>query len=133
MQTQPQLLLLQKTMLVAEGVGRRLHPDTNMWELAKPLIDDWVEDALSPEAKTAEVMAEAGRLIERLPTLITDMNDSVSALSRDGLKLHPDTVNAMSGGRRIGSLAVVGRRRNSHRASYCCQLKGNRNKFPFDL
>ena len=100
MQTQPQLLLLQKTMLVAEGVGRRLHPDTNMWELAKPLIDDWVEDALSPEAKTAEVMAEAGRLIERLPTLITEMNDSVSALTRDGLRLHPDTVNAMSGGQR---------------------------------
>jgi ubiquinone biosynthesis protein len=100
MQTQPQLLLLQKTMLVAEGVGRRLHPDTNMWELAKPLIDDWMEDALSPEAKAAEVMAEVGRLIERLPTLITDMNDSVSTLARDGLKLHPDTVNAMSGGRR---------------------------------
>ena len=115
MQTQPQLLLLQKTMLVAEGVGRRLHPDTNMWELAKPLIDDWVEDALSPEAKTAEVMAEAGRLIERLPTLITDMNDSVSALSRDGLRLHPDTVNAMSGGRRsvrwrwwVGATIAIG-------------------------
>ena len=59
-----------------------------------------MEDALSPEAKAAEVMAEAGRLIERLPTLITDMSDSVETLARDGLKLHPDTVNAMSGGRK---------------------------------
>ena len=41
MEVQPQLLLLQKTMLVAEGVGRRLHPETNMWELARPLIEGW--------------------------------------------------------------------------------------------
>ena len=60
-------------------------------------------------------MAEAGRLIERLPTLITDMNDSVSALTRDGLRLHPDTVNAMSGGRRsvrwrwwVGATIAIG-------------------------
>ena len=99
MQTQPQLLLLQKTMLVAEGVGRRLHPETNMWELARPLIEDWMEDALSPEARAAEAMSEAGKLIERLPTLITEMGDSVQTLSRDGLRLHPETVNAMSGGR----------------------------------
>ncbi|NKB20457.1 MAG: 2-polyprenylphenol 6-hydroxylase [Alphaproteobacteria bacterium] len=99
MQTQPQLLLLQKTMLVAEGVGRRLHPDTNMWELARPLIENWMEDALSPEAKAAEAMSEAGKLIERLPTLITDMSDSVSTMARDGLKLHPDTVGEMTGRR----------------------------------
>ncbi len=115
MQTQPQLLLLQKTMLVAEGVGRRLHPETNMWEMARPLIEDWMENALSPEAKAAEAMSEAGKLIERLPALITDMSDSVSTLSRDGLKLHPDTVNAMSRGRRparwpwwAGAAIIVG-------------------------
>ena len=74
-----------------------------------------MEDALSPEAKAAEVMAEAGRLIERLPTLITDMNDSVATLARDGLKLHPDTVNAMSGNRKsaqwrwwVGAAIAVG-------------------------
>ncbi|MBK20614.1 MAG: 2-polyprenylphenol 6-hydroxylase [Rhodospirillaceae bacterium] len=97
MQTQPQLLLLQKTMLVAEGVGRRLHPETNMWELARPLIEDWMENALSPEAKAAEAMTEAGKLIERLPALINNMSDSVTTLAQDGVKLHPDTVSAMSG------------------------------------
>ena len=96
MQTQPQLLLLQKTMLVAEGVGRRLHPDTNMWELARPLIEDWMEDALSPEAKTAEAIKEAGKLIEQLPILINDMGEGVATLTSEGLKLHPDTLNAMS-------------------------------------
>ncbi|MCY3828426.1 MAG: 2-polyprenylphenol 6-hydroxylase, partial [Rhodospirillaceae bacterium] len=42
METQPQLLLLQKTMLVTEGVGRTLNPDINMWTLARPLIEAWM-------------------------------------------------------------------------------------------
>jgi len=96
METQPQLLLLQKTMLVAEGVGRQLHPDTNMWELARPLIEDWMEDALSPEAKTAEAIREASKLIEQLPMLINDMGESITTLTDEGLKLHPDTLSAMS-------------------------------------
>ena len=44
METQPQLLLLQKTMVVAEGVGRALNPDLNMWQLAQPLIESWIAD-----------------------------------------------------------------------------------------
>ncbi len=96
METQPQLLLLQKTMLIAEGVGRQLHPGTNMWELARPLIEDWMENALSPEAKTAEAIMEAGKLIEQLPILINDMGENVATLAGDGLKLHPDTLSAMS-------------------------------------
>ena len=100
MEAQPQLLLLQKTMLVAEGVGRKLYPETNMWELARPLIEGWMAEAMTPEARTAEAMGEAGRMIERLPDMIADMGESVSTLARDGLKLHPDTLDAMTGGRR---------------------------------
>ena len=100
MPAQPHLLLLQKTMLVAEGVGRRLYPDTNMWELARPLIESWMEEALTPEARAAEAMAEAGKLLERLPDLLVDMTGSVSTLTRDGLKLHPDTLAAFGGSRK---------------------------------
>ena len=96
METQPQLLLLQKTMLVAEGVGRRLHPNTNMWELARPLIEDWMKDALSSEARTAEAITEASKLIEQLPILINNMGEGVTTLASEGLKLHPDTLSAMS-------------------------------------
>ena len=103
MQTQPQLLLLQKTMLVAEGVGRRLHPETNMWELARPLIEQWVEDHMTPEARAAEIAAEAGRVIERLPALISDMEESIGSLGRDGLKLHPDSVAALLAREKSGS------------------------------
>ena len=51
METQPQLLLLQKTMVVAEGVGRALNPELNMWQLAQPLIESWIVDNLGPQAQ----------------------------------------------------------------------------------
>ncbi|MGI4775637.1 MAG: 2-polyprenylphenol 6-hydroxylase [Janthinobacterium lividum] len=51
METQPQLLLLQKTMVIIEGIGQSLNPDLNMWELAKPWITKWAIKNLSPEAK----------------------------------------------------------------------------------
>ena len=46
METQPQLLLLQKTMLVAEGVGRKISPDANFWFLAQPLIESWMGEIM---------------------------------------------------------------------------------------
>ena len=103
METQPQLLLLQKTMLVAEGVSRKLCPETNMWELARPLIEEWMADEMAVEARAAEMLDEAGRLIERLPHLISTLGEAADQLSRDGLKLHPATLEAMAGGRRAGA------------------------------
>src|SRR6202162_3133721 len=50
METQPQLLLLQKTMVLIEGVGRRLDPDVNIWSLARPLVEEWMRDNRGPEA-----------------------------------------------------------------------------------
>lgn len=51
METQPQLLLLQKTMVVVEGIGQSLDEDINMWQLAEPWIKKWAAKNLSPEAK----------------------------------------------------------------------------------
>ena len=53
METQPQLLLLQKTMVVAEGVGRALNPELNMWQLAQPLIEEWMAENLGPAGAAA--------------------------------------------------------------------------------
>ena len=44
MSTQPQLLLLQKTMVVVEGVARKLNPDTNIWEVSKPILENWIKE-----------------------------------------------------------------------------------------
>src|SRR6266851_8415968 len=54
METQPQLLLLQKTMVLAEGVGRRLDPSVNIWSLARPLVEEWMRDNRGPEARLRE-------------------------------------------------------------------------------
>lgn len=51
METQPQLLLLQKTMVVVEGIGQSLNTEINMWQLAEPWIKKWAAKNLSPEAK----------------------------------------------------------------------------------
>ena len=95
METQPQLLLLQKTMLVAEGVGRDLHPDTNMWELARPLITQWVNDNMSPETQAADLAAEARKIIEHLPNVISKMAENSRSMRTNELKLHEDTINLL--------------------------------------
>ena len=102
METQPQLLLLQKTLLLAEGVGRRLAPETNMWALARPLIEGWIAENYGPEARIAEGAAELAGALARLPRIVRNMEDAVETLGRGGVKLHVDTVNALIGGRSGG-------------------------------
>lgn len=89
MQTQPQLLLLQKTMLVAEGVGRKLDPTVNMWMLAQPLIEEWMREHRGPEARVRAAVGETLSQIERLPGLVNRAEAVVEALS-DGAPLPPD-------------------------------------------
>ena len=50
MTTQTQLLLLQKTMVVVEGVARKLYPETNIWEVSKPVLENWIRDFKSPQS-----------------------------------------------------------------------------------
>ncbi len=48
MQTQPQLLMLQKTMVVVEGVARKLNPNTNIWITSKPVLENWLRETKDP-------------------------------------------------------------------------------------
>src|SRR3546814_3794467 len=66
---QPQLLLLQKNMLMAEGVSRRLDPSLNIWTLAQPLIDAWMRENRGPQARLREGVEDALRGLRQLPTL----------------------------------------------------------------
>lgn len=103
MGAQPQLLLLQKTMLVAEGTGRNLAPDANMWILARPLIEEWMRDNLGPEARIREGLDEVTSAIRRLPRVVEGMEKSLTQFTEGGLRLHPDTVRAMRGERTSAS------------------------------
>jgi ubiquinone biosynthesis protein len=70
MQTQPHLLLLQKTMVMEEGVATALDPDINMWETAEPFLREWVRAELGPEARIADEIVRNVRLLRKLPDLI---------------------------------------------------------------
>ena len=69
MQVQPHLLLLQKTMVMVEGVALTLDPHVNMWEVAEPYVRDWVRDEMGPEAIIADRLVENVRALAELPRL----------------------------------------------------------------
>jgi ubiquinone biosynthesis protein len=70
MPTQPHLLLLQKTMVMVEGVASSLDPDINMWEISGPFVKDWLRGELGPEAMVADRLVTDMRTIARLPDLV---------------------------------------------------------------
>ena len=96
MQTQPQLLLLQKTLVVVEGVIRHLNPSGNLWQVAQPLLEIHVSDQLGPEARIRGGLEEAGALARRLPRLVEKAAAAAALLSSEGLRLHPDSARAIA-------------------------------------
>ena len=106
MQTQPQLLLLQKTMLVAEGVGRQVNDKVNIWDLARPLIEQWILKNRSPQARVRQAAMEAAQLAERLPGLVERTERAINDLADGGLRLHPDTVRRFTDAQNRRRLAL---------------------------
>jgi ubiquinone biosynthesis protein len=95
METQPQLLLLQKTMVLVEGLGRQLNPDINMWGLARPLIEEWMRANRGPEAQVYDALADAARTLRRLPDLVDKLERTVADMAEGGLRLHPDSIDGL--------------------------------------
>jgi ubiquinone biosynthesis protein len=95
METQPQLLLMQKNMVLAEGIGRVLNPEINMWSLAQPLIEGWMRESLGAEARLREGVEESIALVQRLPRLAREAEAVLAGISSGGVRLHPDSVRAL--------------------------------------
>ncbi len=81
MQTQPQLLMLQKTMVVVEGVARKLNPDTNIWETSRPVLEKWLKDTKDPMNNIKETIRDTAEAIQRLPNLPEVMDKANQALT----------------------------------------------------
>jgi ubiquinone biosynthesis protein len=81
MQTQPQLLMLQKTMVVVEGVARTLNPNTNIWETSKPVLENWLRDTKDPINTLNESLKTTTEVIKRLPDFPEIMDKANQALS----------------------------------------------------
>ncbi len=101
MRTRPELLLLQKTMVVVEGVARSLDPKLDMWTTADPVVREWIERNLGPVGKLEDAVegaGEIGRFLGQVPGLLTRAGyliDQLDDMTRDGLVLSPDTVEAI--------------------------------------
>jgi len=73
MQTQPQLLLLQKTMVTVEGVALNLYPEINMWETSQPIIEKWMTHNLGPQARLRDFAEMTAQTLNRLPKILDDI------------------------------------------------------------
>ena len=76
MQTQPHLLLLQKTMVMVEGVATALDPEINMWETSGPFVGEWIRTELGPETMVADRIIRTSRAIRRLPELLERIEEA---------------------------------------------------------
>jgi ubiquinone biosynthesis protein len=98
MRTRPELLLLQKTMVVVEGVARSLDPKLDMWSTAEPVVREWMTRHLGPAGKlesVAEGASDIGRLIGSAPGLLrrgARVLERLDEVTRDGLLLSPWTI-----------------------------------------
>ena len=98
MRTRPELLLLQKTMVVVEGVARSLDPKLDMWTVAEPVVREWIERNLGPAGRiegAADGALEVGRFLSDVPGLLTrgaSVLQQLDAVTRNGLVLAPETV-----------------------------------------
>jgi ubiquinone biosynthesis protein len=117
MQTRPELLLVQKTMVVVEGVSRSLDPDFDMWSASEPVVREWVERYLGPAGQISlmvEGVGAVGRLVTELPRL-ADRAERLSAemdrMGASGIRLDPETIEAIGRSEaragRKGEIALV--------------------------
>ena len=77
MQVQPQLVLLQKTMLNIEGLGRQLYPQLNLWETAQPILEEWFKRQVSPKQVYGQLKQEWPDLVQQLPYLPGLVHDAL--------------------------------------------------------
>jgi ubiquinone biosynthesis protein len=99
MHLQPQLVLLQKTMVVVEGVARDLDPHLDFWQVSHPIVENWMTQQLGPEARlreAAEGAASLGRSLGQLPETLRKAENIAAMVNEEGLRLHPDTAEAIA-------------------------------------
>ena len=83
MEVQPQLVLLQKTLLNIEGLGRQLYPELDLWQTAKPFLERWMNDQIGPRAFIRNIKNSLPLWAEQLPQLPTMMHQ-LAQQARDG-------------------------------------------------
>lgn len=92
MEAQPHLFLLQKTMMTAEGVGRHLNPNINMWKLSEPLIKQWANEHLSGPARVKDFAREAAETLRDAPRVLRETKAFLEKIEQEGMTLSPKSL-----------------------------------------
>jgi ubiquinone biosynthesis protein len=101
METRPELLLLQKTMVVVEGVARSFDPKLDIWTTAEPVVREWIERNLGPVGRIEGAVngaSDLGKIVAGLPGIAARsvaLLERSEAITRNGLLLSPETVEAI--------------------------------------
>ena len=101
MKTRPELLMLQKTMVVVEGVARSFDPNLDMWATAEPVVREWIARNLGPTGRlenVAQGAGDVGKFLGEVPSLLgraARVTEQLDAATRDGLVLAPQTIAAI--------------------------------------
>ncbi len=88
MPVQPQLVLLQKTLLNIEGLGRSLYPDLDLWETAKPYLERWMHEQIGPRAAIKTLKREMPKLLTLAPELPSMTHELMRRLRDEQLTVH---------------------------------------------
>jgi ubiquinone biosynthesis protein len=113
MRTRPELILLQKTMVVVEGVARSLDPKLDMWSTAEPVVGEWLARHLGPVGKLESAAAGAVELRQfagGLPSLLARgarVLEQIDEITREGLLLGPKTLAELDKGERRRSVWTI--------------------------
>jgi ubiquinone biosynthesis protein len=106
MRTRTELVLLQKTMVVAEGVARTLDPKLDIWKTSDPVVRGWIEANLGPKAKIEDAgrsLAELLKLAGHLPKVLSDAEETLAELKKqatDGVVLSAQSLESLARARR---------------------------------
>jgi ubiquinone biosynthesis protein len=92
MEVQPQLVLLQKTLLAIEGLGRQLFPDLDLWATAKPFLEKWLREQIGPKSFFEQLKQNLPFFAEQLPHMPKLLFD-VLALKKEELLLKKELTN----------------------------------------
>ncbi len=120
MATQTPLLLLQKTMVVVEGVARKLYPETNIWEVSRPILEEWIKDTKGPKATINKVIDTSEEIVKRIPDfpnfidkanyalqLIAEGKLNLSTVNNEGLEIEKMKIKNLRNNIVISVLGIV--------------------------
>ena len=124
MEVQPQLVLLQKTLLNIEGLGRELYPDLDLWDTAKPFLEEWYKEKIGPKATISRIKDKLPHWAEQLPEIPEMLHQVLSDASKGSLEIqwksaelekmqrnmqrnHHRTISAITGGSLIIAAAII--------------------------